>query len=59
MGLAPGRRVSGVGSGFRVGWRTAGGGGGGVISVFQGFFASIGGIFGLVGMVAGLLFYGV
>ena len=29
MGLAPGRRVSGAGSGFRVGWRTAGGGGGG------------------------------
>ena len=53
MGLAPGRRVSGAGSGFRVGWRTAGAG------VFQGFFASVGGIFSLVGMVAGLLFYGV
>ena len=45
-----------AGSGFRVGGRTAGGG---LISVFQGFFASIGEIFILAGRLgARLSFYG-
>ena len=44
-------------SNFRAGWRTLGGG---LISVFQGIFASIGKIFFLAGgLVAGLSFCGV
>ena len=50
--------VFGTGCGFRVGWRT---GGGGVISVFHGFSGSVGGACVLVvgGLGAGLSFYGV
>ena len=52
------RGVSGAGSGFGVGWRTAGGEG--LVSVFQGFSASAGGAFILAGgLGAGLSFYGV
>ena len=51
------RGVFGAGSGFRVGWCTAGGRG--LISVFQGFFASIGGAFILAwGLGVGLSFLG-
>ena len=51
------RGVFGTGSGFRVGWRTAGGGGGGLISVFGKFSASIGKTFTLAWRLgAGLSF---
>ena len=40
---AIGHRVFGAGSSFRGGWCAAGGGG--LIAVFRGFFASVGGVF--------------
>ena len=45
---ADGRGVFGAGCGLRVGWRAVGGRGG-LVSVFQGFFASIGKILNLAG----------
>ena len=49
--------VSRAGCGFRVGWRTAGGG---LISIFRGFSSSVGGACILAGgLGAGLSFYGV
>ena len=54
---AIGHRVFGAGSSFRGGWCAAGGG---LIAVFRGFFASVGGVFILAGrMVTRLLFWGV
>ena len=44
---AAGRGVFGAGCGLRVGWRAVVGGG--LVSVFQGFFASIGKILNLAG----------
>ena len=42
--------VFGAGSGFRVGWRAAGGEGeGALFSAFQGVFASVGGVLILAG----------
>ena len=50
------RGAFGAGSGFRVGWCTAWGS---LISVFRGFFASIGGAFVLAwGLGVGLSFLG-
>ena len=50
-------RVFGTNSSFRVGWCTPWGG---FISIFRGFFASVGGVFVLAGgLGAGLSFYGV
>ena len=47
---AVGRGIFGAGCGIRVGWHTAGGGGeGGLVSVFQGFFAGINKILNLAG----------
>ena len=46
------RGIFGAGSGFRVGWGTAGAGGEGWFLSFCGFFAGIGGIFILVGGMA-------
>ena len=49
--------VFGAGTSFRVGWRIAWGG---LIAIFQGVFATIGGIFNLAGgLGAGLSSYGV
>ena len=45
---AAGRGIFGAGCGIRVGWRTAVGGGG-LVSVFQGFFAGINKILDLAG----------
>ena len=42
------RGVFGKCSAFRVGWTNAVGGGGALISVFQGFFAGVGGVVTLV-----------
>ena len=46
---AAGRGIFGDGCGIRVGRRTAVGGGGGLVSVFQGFFAGINKILDLAG----------
>ena len=51
--------VFGAGSGFRVGWRAMGGGGG-LVSALQGFYCSISKAFILSGRLGvGLSFYGV